>query len=366
MERQEKYEVATRRPELGIVQTGLSLFFDIARFEHAQRIAKLLSFSTMVPEQFQGGEKGIANCLIALNLAERMRVDPFMLMQTMYIVHGRPGIEAKLAIALFNDGTKRFDPPLQYEKEGDYPKGKDARCRAYATDVKSGKPLYGEWIDWDMIKGEGWDSKNGSKWKTMPGQMFIYRAAMFFIREYEPGVLLGLRTKDELEDMVIDVTPRPALTLKPEGEPAGDPYEVKDTTKEPTPEKQDKPQNEEKPNPEPEPAQTDKKEAPEPQNGNGPTIVCTRKGNPRVYVMKNCAICPQAEECPSLAAYHQQEGESQSFQKRVADAEKYVGPATIAKILRTKFKVKDIKDLKPDKREEFLKAVNEEIDKSNA
>ena len=234
METSAKYEVTTQEGQghLGLMQEGVSLFLDIQRFEFAQRVANMLSKSTMLPEQFRGN---LGNCMIALDLANRMRVNPFMLMQTMYIVHNKPGIEAKLAIALFNDGTRRLESPLKYEKEGkDYPKSLDSRCRAYAKDIKSGENLYGEWIDWDMVKGEGWLDKSGSKWKTMPGQMFVYRAAMFFIREYEPGVLLGLRTKDELDDMIIDITPRPSLKIEgdKEVEPGKDPYEVKPIQKE--------------------------------------------------------------------------------------------------------------------------------------
>lgn len=55
-----------------------------------------------------------------------------------------------------------------------------------------------------MINAEGWASKNGSKWKTMPDQMFIYRAAAFWQRAYAPELGMGLITTEELGD-VIDV-----------------------------------------------------------------------------------------------------------------------------------------------------------------
>lgn len=193
--------IKTEHKEVGLYQAGLSLFLDAAKFEHAQRVAKLLASSSMVPEQFQGPEKGIANCVIALNLAERMGVDPFMLMQNMYIVHGKPGLEAKLAIALVN-GCGRFEP-LEFEFDGE----KDTRrCRAFAKDIKSKKVLYSVWVTWAMAKAEGWVDKSGSKWKTMPDLMFTYRSAMFFARVNAPEVLLGLQTKEEIED-IIDMEP---------------------------------------------------------------------------------------------------------------------------------------------------------------
>ena len=230
MESQEKYEVTPH-----VINPSVSMFLNEERFEFAQRIGKMLAASTMLPDHFRSN---LGNCLIALNLAERLGIDVFGLMQTSYVVHGRPGFEAKLLIALFNSRSQLFIPPLRWEIKGDFPKGKDAACRAYAIDKDTKEPLYGEWIDWPLVKAEGWDSKNGSKWLTIPGQMFRYRSASFFINVFEPGLKMGIRTVDEIEDSIIDITPE--RTLKPSGstealEPGADPYKTQDLTKNPTP-----------------------------------------------------------------------------------------------------------------------------------
>jgi hypothetical protein len=52
-----------------------------------------------------------------------------------------------------------------------------------------------------MAKAEGWIDKNGSKWKTMPEQMLMYRAATFFCRVFCPEVLAGVQTSDEITDI---------------------------------------------------------------------------------------------------------------------------------------------------------------------
>ena len=44
-----------------------------------------------------------------------------------------------------------------------------------------------------MAKAEGWLSKAGSKWQTMPLQMLQYRAYTFFARVNCPEKLLGVR-----------------------------------------------------------------------------------------------------------------------------------------------------------------------------
>ena len=177
---------------------AMSLFFNATRFELAQRVASVFATSDMVPQQFQ---KNIGNCVIALNLAERMKCDPFMLMQNMYIVHGKPGIEAKLAIALVNS-TGKFSP-LQYK----YNEKKTA-CYAHAKRTGTGEECKGVVVSIQMARDEGWMSKKGSKWQTMPELMLMYRSAMFFARAYCPEALLGMQSREELYDAgTVDMVP---------------------------------------------------------------------------------------------------------------------------------------------------------------
>jgi hypothetical protein len=163
-------------------------------FELAQREAKLFSVSTMVPKEYQGN---IANCMIALEIAHRIGASPIMVMQNLYIVHGKPSWSASFLIACCNQ-CGRFSP-MDFEFSGE---GDNYGCEAVATVLETGKVLRSDKITWKMVKAEGWDSKSGSKWKTMPGQMFRYRAATFFTRAYAPEISLGFRTADENEDIV--------------------------------------------------------------------------------------------------------------------------------------------------------------------
>jgi hypothetical protein len=52
-----------------------------------------------------------------------------------------------------------------------------------------------------MAAAEGWLNKPGSKWKTMPMQMMMYRAAAFFARAHCSDILLGLPTYEEVQDV---------------------------------------------------------------------------------------------------------------------------------------------------------------------
>jgi len=53
-----------------------------------------------------------------------------------------------------------------------------------------------------MAAAEGWATKAGSKWKTMPELMLRYRAAAFFGRLYAPDILMGMQTAEEAVDVV--------------------------------------------------------------------------------------------------------------------------------------------------------------------
>ncbi len=161
-----------------------------------RRQAVDFSKSTLVPDAYRGNP---ANVMIALEIADRIGASPLMVMQNLYIVHGRPSWSAQFLIASVNS-SKRFTP-VRFETHGEDPAAKDYRVRAVATDIKTGDECKGTWITWRMVEGEKWDSKPGSKWKTMPGQMFLYRAATFWTRLYAPEVSMGILTRDELEDM---------------------------------------------------------------------------------------------------------------------------------------------------------------------
>ena len=53
----------------------------------------------------------------------------------------------------------------------------------------------------NMANDEGWTSKNGSKWKTMPDVMIQYRAASFFGRMNCPDMIMGIYSQEEVLDM---------------------------------------------------------------------------------------------------------------------------------------------------------------------
>ena len=73
-------------------------------------------------------------------------------------------------------------------------------CHAEAKRISDGKLCVSTEITMQLAKNEGWIDKSGSKWKTMPQQMMMYRAASFFAKVYCPEILFGIQTVEEVKD----------------------------------------------------------------------------------------------------------------------------------------------------------------------
>lgn len=209
-------------------------FGSLQSFELAVRQAKLLSSSTLVPAQYRGvvekkkgrdvvyeqNDNAVPNCVIAMNMAQRMNADPLMVMQNLYIVEGRPSWSSQWIIAAIN-GCKRFSP-LRFkmenlgQKEVEYTTTEwvngdktikkhkvtidNMKCTAWAIEKETGEEITSPAVTIDMAVKEGWYQKNGSKWQTMPEVMLRYRTASFFGKLYAPELLMGLPSSEEVID----------------------------------------------------------------------------------------------------------------------------------------------------------------------
>lgn len=220
---------------------AISAFASEASFVSVQRMAKALCSSTLVPESYRG-DANLGNCIIALELSQRIGASVMAVMQSMVPIHGKPTWSAAFLIATVNS-CGRFTP-MRFRWQGK--EGTDDwGCRAYATEKETNQELVGALVTIAMAKSEGWYGKNGSKWKTMPEQMLQYRAATFWTRAYAPELSLGMKTSDEVVDIeseavpakpaVVDVTPSPSPTRRKKAEPAPAPEPAPTPAPEPEP-----------------------------------------------------------------------------------------------------------------------------------
>lgn len=213
-------------------------FGNLQSFELMQRAAKLLANSTLVPVAYRAMKEvkeygkvvgyeenpnALSNCVVSLNMAQRMGADPLMVMQNLYIVEGRPSWSSQFIIAAINS-CGRYSP-LRFEmsepgeerevtyQEVKWVKGnkqesartikvRDRTCIAWAVEKETGQRLESPVISIAMAEAEGWLTKNGSKWQTMPDVMLRYRSAAFFGKLYAPELLMGLQTAEEVGDFI--------------------------------------------------------------------------------------------------------------------------------------------------------------------
>ena len=171
-------------------------------FEQAQRMAKALCSSTMIPKEYQNN---ISNTLIALEMSARTGASPLMVMQNLYIVHGKPGWSSSFIIAAINN-CGRFNS-LRFVISGS---GDSLKCYAVTEQKNTNIELKGVEVSMQMAKAEGWVQKNGSKWQTMPELMIRYRAAAFWGRLYAPEIMMGMQTAEEVIDITCEEVKTPA------------------------------------------------------------------------------------------------------------------------------------------------------------
>lgn len=155
-------------------------------------VADKLASSTIVPKAYQ---KQPGNVLIALNTAQRLQVDPLMVMQNLYVVYGNPSWSGQFALALLRNSSRYAKLEYVNLNGKDWRDGLKMRGHKWDGSVEEGPEITPE-----LVSKAGWDKKDGSKWLEMPEQMFRYRAASWFARSCCPEVLLGLPTVDEVRD----------------------------------------------------------------------------------------------------------------------------------------------------------------------
>jgi hypothetical protein len=186
--------------------------FNPVTFDLAQRMANMYSRSDLVPKQYQASQgneqKAVANIMIALETAQRIGASPLMVMQNMYIVYGQPAWSSKFLIATVNSCGRynslkyKFENLGKIKVTGTNQEVDNWECIAYTTEKGSDEIMESIPVSIDMAIKEGWYTKNGTKWQTMPKLMLQYRTATFWTRAYAPELSMGLKTDDEVYDIV--------------------------------------------------------------------------------------------------------------------------------------------------------------------
>jgi len=165
--------------------------------------AKIIASSDLLPPSFKGKP---GNILLAIELAQDLGVSPFSVIQNVNVIHGKLSFSSTFLLALLRKSKefKKVDFVLDNELK---------TCFVKAT-RSDDSTISGPPVSLEMARSEGWSTKAGSKWKTMPELMLRYRAAAFFVRSCVPELLFGFQTQDEIEDLLKDPQKSDKKSLK--------------------------------------------------------------------------------------------------------------------------------------------------------
>jgi hypothetical protein len=177
-----------------IEQGAMTMWNNLEVFETTQRMARLLSASNIAPQNYRGN---IADCVIAIDIANRMGLSPLVVMQNSQIVQGNFSWKGTACKAMI-DGCGKYSK-TRYVEVGE--KGKDSWGFYLEAIDKSGEIIKGIPVTMEMAKKEKWYDKSGSKWQTMPELMLKYRASAFFMRTECASLAMGFLTSEENEDI---------------------------------------------------------------------------------------------------------------------------------------------------------------------
>lgn len=158
--------------------------------------ANALSQAKLLPETFRGRP---ADVLVAMDWGESLGLTPMQAMQSIYVVHGRPGLSSQAKQALAGKAGHRI------RVQGDTQAATAKLWRADDPEF----PYESTWTI-DMARSAGLIKKD-SAWQSYPHVMLRRRAVSDVVEQACPELLLGLSTADV--DTEWPDQPAPTVTI---------------------------------------------------------------------------------------------------------------------------------------------------------
>lgn len=204
-------------------QGATALILDSDSMNKMQRIAEVMASSVAtIPKHLQ---KNVGDCMAVVMQSMQWGMNPYAVAQKTHLVQGTLGYEAQLVNAVITSMAPTKDR-LHYEWFGNWDKilgkfkeiisktktdehGNASKYRVPAWNIEDENGL-GVRV-WATIKGEDEPreltllmtqarTRNSTLWADDPRQQLAYLAIKRWARLYTPDVIMGVYTKDELED----------------------------------------------------------------------------------------------------------------------------------------------------------------------
>jgi len=188
--------------------------FDDNKMNSMVKFSEIMAMSTIaIPKQYQGNP---GNCMAVIMQAQRWGMDPYVVASKTHVVSGNLGYEAQLVNAVITSSNAIIGR-FHYEYSKDEWKN-DTDPNAW---IRVGAQIAGEAeIQWgEKLFPSKVGVKNSPLWKTNPKQQCGYLAVKMWSRLYTPHVIMGVYTRDELNEIAPekDITPRKSTLDIPAG-----------------------------------------------------------------------------------------------------------------------------------------------------
>ena len=174
--------------------------FSPSNFEHAQRVASMMSKSAMVPKGYIGKP---ADILIAMEYGRALNLGPLQAIQNIAVINGKPSIygDGILAVCSGHPEFENIDEEPILDSSNNtigyccsvQRKGRAAVIQQFTIDDAKRASLWGK----------------AGPWSQYPNRMLQMRARAFALRDAFADALGGVRVVEETQDYTTkDITPK--------------------------------------------------------------------------------------------------------------------------------------------------------------
>ena len=190
---EESKDLSLQVKEPTLAVTTRTMWNDVSVFEATQRMARALAASDLIPPSYNGK---LSNCMIAIDIANRIGVSPMVVMQNSSVINNRFSWSGTACKAMI-DGCGKYRT-TRYVQVGE--EGTDSYGFYLEAVTNEGETVKGVPVTVQMAKDEGWWKRN-PKWASLTTLMLKYRAAAFFFRTECASLAMGFLTAEEQEDI---------------------------------------------------------------------------------------------------------------------------------------------------------------------
>lgn len=159
------------------------------RFNEIAKASEQFAKSSIIPSSFRGKP---ADVFVALEWGTELGLQPMAALQNIYVVNGRPTLSSQCMAGLVKGRADYMGMKIEANTEK-ATATITRKLQSGATETHTGSFSIKE------AQAAGLTSKDN--WKAYPQQMLEARAVAFAMRKAYPDILMGVYTKEELEDI---------------------------------------------------------------------------------------------------------------------------------------------------------------------